>query len=123
MEDFAEIAGLEPVVIDAETELPFGSVSEAKLVQRSQVHEQVVSISVNELDHLQNDLSGKENITWDTRPIFLFESTDDQRISPQNSVMFAQALHAAKISAEVHLFAHRIQGAGLATFEHVRWAK
>jgi dipeptidyl aminopeptidase/acylaminoacyl peptidase len=60
-------------------------------------------------------LSGQENITRHTPPVFLFESMDDQRISPQNSVMFAQALHAANIPADVHLFAHGIHGAGLAT--------
>jgi len=67
------------------------------------------------LDGLENYLSGQDNITRNTPPVFLFESMDDQRISPQNSVIFAQALQAAHIPADVHLFAHGVHGAGLAT--------
>jgi acetyl esterase/lipase len=69
----------------------------------------------NELDGLEKYLSGQDNITRNTPPVFLFESMDDKRISPQNSVMFAQALEAAHIPADVHLFAHGVHGAGLAT--------
>jgi acetyl esterase/lipase len=68
-----------------------------------------------ELTHLEQYLSGQENITRNTPPVFLFESMDDQRISPQNSVLFAQALHAAQVPADVHMFAHGEHGAGLAT--------
>jgi acetyl esterase/lipase len=68
-----------------------------------------------ELDSLENYLSGQDNITRNTPPVFLFESMDDKRISPQNSVIFAEALKAAHIPAEVHLFAHGVHGAGLAT--------
>ena len=67
------------------------------------------------LDGLENYLSGQDNITRNTPPVFLFESMDDQRISPQNSVIFARALQAAHIPADVHLFAHGVHGAGLAT--------
>ena len=67
------------------------------------------------LDHLEKYLSGQENVTASTPPVFLFESMDDQRISPQNSVLFVKALHATDIPSDVHLFAHGIHGAGLAT--------
>jgi acetyl esterase/lipase len=67
-----------------------------------------------ELHSLEKYLSGQENVTRDTPPVFLFESMDDRRISPQNSVLFAQALKAQKVPAEIHLFSHGIHGAGLA---------
>jgi acetyl esterase/lipase len=68
-----------------------------------------------ELDHLQNYLSAQRSIPRDMPPVFLFESMDDRRISPQNSVLFERALQAANIPVEAHLFAHGIHGAGLAT--------
>jgi acetyl esterase/lipase len=67
-----------------------------------------------ELDRLQNYLSGQQSIPQDLPPVFLFESLDDRRISPQNSVLFVQALQTAHIPVEAHLFAHGIHGAGLA---------
>jgi acetyl esterase/lipase len=66
------------------------------------------------LDHLQDYLSGQDHITPHTSPIFLFESLDDQRISPQNSVIFVDALKRAGIPVEPHLFAHGVHGGGLA---------
>jgi acetyl esterase/lipase len=60
-------------------------------------------------------LSGQKNVTPETPPVFLFESMDDQRINPQNSVLFAQALRVANIPADIHLFAHGKHGAGLAS--------
>lgn len=67
-----------------------------------------------ELRHLQTYLSGEENVTPHTPPVFLFESMDDTRISPQNSVLFVAALHAQGIPVDAHLFAHGEHGAGLA---------
>ena len=67
-----------------------------------------------DLDHLEHYLSGQENVTPRTPPVFLFESMDDKTISPQNSVLFAGALRSAQIPADVHLFAHGVHGAGLA---------
>lgn len=46
--------------------------------------------------------------------MFLFESMDDARISPQNSVLFVAALEAMGIPVEAHLFTHGEHGAGLA---------
>jgi acetyl esterase/lipase len=68
-----------------------------------------------ELKHLEKYLSGQKNVTPETPPVFLFESMDDQRINPQNSVLFAQALRVANIPADIHLFAHGKHGAGLAS--------
>ena len=66
------------------------------------------------LEHLQNYLSGQANVDSGIPPVFLFESMDDLRISPQNSVLFAQALKAAKVPVQIHLFTHGVHGAGLA---------
>jgi len=67
------------------------------------------------LDRLEHYLSGQLNVTAHTPPVFLFESMDDQKISPQNSVLFSDALRAAGVPSDVHLFAHGVHGAGLAT--------
>ncbi|MFT4112608.1 alpha/beta hydrolase [Silvibacterium sp.] len=66
-----------------------------------------------ELMDLQHRLSGEENVTPALPPVFLFESMDDRRISPQNSVLFADALRRARVPAEVHLFQHGEHGSGL----------
>ena len=67
-----------------------------------------------ELQHLQTYLSGEKNVTPRTPPVFLFESMDDAKISPQNSVLFVTALKAQGIPVDAHLFAHGEHGAGLA---------
>jgi len=67
-----------------------------------------------ELQHLQTYLSGEKNVTAHTPPVFLFESMDDARISPQNSVLFVASLRAQRIPIDAHLFAHGVHGAGLA---------
>jgi acetyl esterase/lipase len=67
-----------------------------------------------ELDRLQNYLSGQKSIPQDMPPVFLFESMNDRRISPQNSVLFVRALQSVNIPVEAHLFNHGIHGAGLA---------
>lgn len=64
---------------------------------------------------LETRLSAQNNVGPGTPPVFLFVSMDDQRIDPRNSVMFRDALQAAGIPAEVHLFAHGAHGVGLAT--------
>ncbi|MDE1163104.1 MAG: alpha/beta hydrolase [Acidobacteriaceae bacterium] len=66
-----------------------------------------------ELTELQHRLSGEENVTPALPPVFLFESMDDKRISPQNAVLFADALKNAHVPAEVHLFARGEHGSGL----------
>ena len=65
------------------------------------------------LDQLEHRLSGQENVKRDMPPVFLFESLDDQRISPENSVQFAAALSANHVPADVHLFKHGEHGSGL----------
>lgn len=67
-----------------------------------------------ELRHLQTYLSAEKNVTSHTPPTFVFESMDDARISPQNSVLFIAALRAQGVPVDAHLFAHGEHGAGLA---------
>jgi acetyl esterase/lipase len=67
-----------------------------------------------ELAKLQIYLSGEKNVTPRTPPVFLFESMDDAVISPENSVLFIQALKDHGIPVDAHLFAHGRHGAGLA---------
>lgn len=67
-----------------------------------------------ELDRLEHELSSQDHVTAATPPVFLFESLDDQRISAQNSALFANALQTAGVPADVHLFRHGEHGAGLA---------
>jgi len=93
---------------------PVISMDPAQFGAPSSLSHLLYGYSGRELDHLQHYLSGQDNVTLHTPPVFLFESMDDARISAQNSVLFAQALHAANIPAEVHLFAHGVHGAGLA---------
>jgi acetyl esterase/lipase len=93
---------------------PVISMNPAQFAARSSRSHLLYGYRGQALEHLQNYLSGQENVHSDTSPVFLFESMDDRRISPQNSVLFAQALQAAKVPAEIHLFAHGIHGAGLA---------
>jgi acetyl esterase/lipase len=67
-----------------------------------------------DLARLEGYLSGQDHVTPRTPPVFLFESMDDERISPQNSIVFVDALKRGGIPVEAHLFAHGVHGAGLA---------
>jgi acetyl esterase/lipase len=93
---------------------PVISMNPAEFAARSSRSHLLYGYRGQALEHLQNYLSGQENVHSGMPPVFLFESMDDRRISPQNSVLFAQALQAAKVPAQLHLFAHGVHGAGLA---------
>jgi acetyl esterase/lipase len=67
------------------------------------------------LRRLEQHLSGQDNVGPATPPVFLFVSMDDQRIDPHNSVLFGDALKAAGIPADIHLFTQGAHGVGLAT--------
>lgn len=93
---------------------PVISMDPAQFAATSSHNHLLYGYAAHDLEHLQNYLSGQDHVTPRTPPVFLFESMDDQRISPQNSVIFADALKRAGIPAEIHLFAHGVHGAGLA---------
>jgi len=59
-------------------------------------------------------LSTETEVTKDTPPTFLYSTTDDGTVPIMNSVMFYSALVAAKVPAEMHIFAHGPHGTGLA---------
>jgi acetyl esterase/lipase len=94
---------------------PVISMIPAQFASRSSRSHLLYGYRGDELEGLENYLSGQHHVARNTPPVFLFESMDDKRISPQNSVIFAQALQAAHMPADVHLFAHGVHGAGLAT--------
>ncbi|MGI4756932.1 MAG: alpha/beta hydrolase [Janthinobacterium lividum] len=66
-----------------------------------------------DLQNLQHLLSGEENVSVTSPPTFLFESLDDQKISPLNSQLFAEALRRRGVPSEVHLFNLGEHGSGL----------
>jgi acetyl esterase/lipase len=53
-------------------------------------------------------------VTEQTPPTFLFHTTEDTGVVPENSVRFYQALVAKKVPAELHIFASGPHGVGLA---------
>jgi acetyl esterase/lipase len=59
-------------------------------------------------------LSTETQVTKDTPPTFLYSTSDDGTVPIMNSVMFYSALVAAKVPAEIHIFAHGPHGTGLA---------
>jgi acetyl esterase/lipase len=61
------------------------------------------------LEELSNDL----HVTPETPPSFLFSTSTDKVVSPQNSVAFYLALHKAGVPAEIHIFEKGPHGVGL----------
>jgi acetyl esterase/lipase len=63
---------------------------------------------------LVEDLSNERRVTSQTPPTFLFHTTADAGVVPENSVRFYLALVHAKVPAEMHLFENGPHGVGLA---------
>ncbi|MBV9268583.1 MAG: alpha/beta hydrolase [Acidobacteriaceae bacterium] len=59
-------------------------------------------------------LSNETQVTKNTPPTFLFHTSDDNVVPVQNSTMFYEALRAAGVDAEMHIFEHGPHGVGLA---------
>ena len=57
--------------------------------------------------------SNEEQVTSDTPPAFLVHASDDDGVSPENSIRFYQALSRNKVPAELHLYEHGGHGFGL----------
>lgn len=93
---------------------PVISMNPAQFAARSSRSHLLYGYRGQALEHLQNYLSGQDNVRSGMPPVFLFESMDDRRVNSKNSVLFAQALQAAKVPAQIHLFSHGVHGAGLA---------
>ena len=74
---------------------------------------------------LVESLSNESRVTHDTPPTFLFHTADDPAVPVQNSLAFAQALHAAGVPVELHVFPKGPHGVGLAPHDPVlsQWPK
>ncbi len=59
------------------------------------------------------DMSNELHVTKDTPPSFLFHTSDDGTVPVLNSVRFYEALVAAHVPAELHIFEHGPHGVGL----------
>ncbi|WP_411349553.1 GDSL-type esterase/lipase family protein [Paenibacillus sp. WLX2291] len=58
--------------------------------------------------------SAEQRVDAHTPPTFIWSSADDAAVPVQNSLLFAQALAAAGIEHELHIFEHGRHGLGLA---------
>jgi len=62
---------------------------------------------------LLDELSADRHVTAQTPPAFIYATTDDELVPVEQSIIFYQALHAAGVPVEMHLFAHGAHGSGL----------
>jgi acetyl esterase/lipase len=67
----------------------------------------------NPQPELVRELSGELNVTPQTPPTFLFSTSTDGAVPPENSVAFYLALHKAGVPAELHIFENAPHGVGL----------
>lgn len=74
---------------------------------------------------LLEELSAERRVTSRTPPAFLFHTSDDPGVAVENSVALYQALHAAGVPAELHVFPRGPHGVGLAPRDPVlsQWPK
>ena len=63
---------------------------------------------------LLDELSAERRVTPQTPPAFLFHTGEDKTVPPENSVLYWQALRAAGVPAELHIFTPGGHGCGLA---------
>jgi acetyl esterase/lipase len=68
----------------------------------------------NPSPELIENLSNERQVTPQTPPTFLWHTVEDQAVPIENSLLFAQALRAAKVPFELHLFEKGRHGIGLA---------
>lgn len=64
---------------------------------------------------LAENLSNEKQVTSQTPPTFLFHTTNDEAVPPENSVAFYLALRKAGVPAEMHIYERGKHGVGLAT--------
>jgi acetyl esterase/lipase len=63
---------------------------------------------------LVRSLSNETQVTPKTPPTFLFHTSEDKAVPPENSVAFYRALQKAGVPAELHIFQSGRHGVGLA---------
>jgi len=67
----------------------------------------------NPRPELVRELSGEYNVMPQTPPTFLFSTSTDTVVPPENSVAFYLALRKAGVPAELHIFENAPHGVGL----------
>lgn len=69
-------------------------------------------------------LSSEKQVTSRTPPTFLFHTTEDKGVPPENSILFYLALRRAGVPAEMHIYERGKHGVGLAPTDSVlsTWA-
>ena len=65
-------------------------------------------------ESLVKHLSNEHQVTADTPPTFLFHTTEDKGVPPENSAAFYSALKRAGVPAELHIYEKGVHGVGLA---------
>jgi acetyl esterase/lipase len=68
---------------------------------------------------LVESLCNDRQVTSRTPPTFLFHTSADTAVPPENSVLFYLALRKAKVPAEMHVYEHGRHGVGLAAKDPV----
>lgn len=63
---------------------------------------------------LVKSLSNEKQVSAETPPTFLFHTTEDTGVPPENSIAFYQALRKHKIPCELHIYEKGRHGVGLA---------
>jgi len=63
---------------------------------------------------LIRSLSSEKQVTNETPPTFLYHTTEDIAVPPENSLVFYQALLKAKVPAELHIYRAGAHGTGTA---------
>jgi acetyl esterase/lipase len=67
----------------------------------------------NPNDELLDSLCNDKQVTNKTPPTFLFHTTADTGVPPENSILFYQALRKAGVPAEMHIYEKGRHGVGL----------
>jgi len=62
---------------------------------------------------LREELSSELQVTPQTPPTFLFSTSEDTTVPPENAVAFYLALHQNRVPAEIHVFEKGHHGVGL----------
>jgi acetyl esterase/lipase len=68
----------------------------------------------NPPEALVNSLCNDEQVTAKTPPTFLFHTSEDTAVPPENSTLFYEALRRHKVPAELHIYEKGRHGVGLA---------
>jgi acetyl esterase/lipase len=59
-------------------------------------------------------MSNDKQVTAQTPPTFIFHTTEDTAVLPENAILFYSALRKAKVPAELHIYERGRHGVGLA---------